>query len=113
MGLELENPGFDHTVLSDFRSRLVDNGAELSGTLFAQSDGGLRVCLEPLDLPLHRRALTGLCADLNLGKPVVPGTDRRLHYEVADKQSVGWRPVPVADIVSGKTDPYNAFYAID
>jgi transposase len=26
--LELENPGFDHTVLSEFRSRLVDNGAE-------------------------------------------------------------------------------------
>src|SRR5918911_4361858 len=28
LGLELENPGFDHTVLSEFRSRLVDNGAE-------------------------------------------------------------------------------------
>lgn len=31
----------------------------------------------------------------------------------ADKQTVGWRPVPLADIVSGKVDPYNAFYAID
>ena len=28
LGLELENAGFDHTVLSEFRSRLVDNGAE-------------------------------------------------------------------------------------
>src|SRR5690348_10796843 len=28
MGLELENPGFDHTALSEFRSRLVRNGAE-------------------------------------------------------------------------------------
>ncbi|MBV8697301.1 MAG: transposase, partial [Bradyrhizobium sp.] len=28
LGLELENPGFDHTVLSEFRSRLVDSGAE-------------------------------------------------------------------------------------
>jgi len=27
-GMELENPGFHHTVLSEFRSRLVDNGAE-------------------------------------------------------------------------------------
>ena len=31
----------------------------------------------------------------------------------ADRQSVGWRPIPLADILSGKTDPYNAFYAID
>src|SRR5918912_2986493 len=28
LGLELENPGFDHTVLSEFRGRLVQNGAE-------------------------------------------------------------------------------------
>src|SRR5919202_3999552 len=28
LGLELENPGFDHTVLSEFRGRLVENGAE-------------------------------------------------------------------------------------
>ncbi|MBS0363349.1 MAG: S1/P1 Nuclease [Proteobacteria bacterium] len=31
----------------------------------------------------------------------------------ADKQSVGWRPIPLGDILSGKVDPYNAFYAID
>lgn len=36
-----------------------------------------------------------------------------LAWRDADKQSVGWRPVPLADILSGKTDPYNAFYAID
>jgi hypothetical protein len=68
---------------------LLRSFAELSGTLTLQPDGGLRVCLEPPDLPLHRRALTGLCADLNLGQPVFPGTDRRLHYQVADNQSVG------------------------
>src|ERR671929_1487785 len=28
LGLELEDPGFDHTVLSEFRSRLVESGAE-------------------------------------------------------------------------------------
>src|SRR5215213_11289502 len=29
LGLALTDPGFDHTVLSEFRSRLVANGAEL------------------------------------------------------------------------------------
>ena len=28
LGLELENPGFDDTVLSEFRGRLVQSGAE-------------------------------------------------------------------------------------
>ncbi len=28
LGLDLDNPGFDHTVLSEFRSRLIDGGAE-------------------------------------------------------------------------------------
>ncbi len=68
---------------------LLRSFAQLSGSLIGQSDGGLRVCLKPPDLPLHRRALAGLCADLNLGQPVFPGTDRRLHYEVADRQSTG------------------------
>jgi len=66
---------------------LLRSFAQLSGTLIRQSDGGLRVCLAPPDLPLHRRALAGLCADLNVGQPVFPGTDRRLLYEVADSQS--------------------------
>jgi len=68
---------------------LLRSFAQLSGWLIGQSDGGLRVCLEPPDLPLHCRALAGLCADLNLAQPVFPGTDRRLHYEVADRQSTG------------------------
>jgi hypothetical protein len=70
---------------------LLRSFAELSGTLTLQSDGGLRVCLEPPDLPLHRRALAGLCADLNLRQPVFPGTDRRLRYEVADSQPASRR----------------------
>jgi Transposase protein len=65
---------------------LLRSFAHLSGTLIRQSDGGLRICLQPPDLPLHRRALTGLCADLNLGRPVFPGTDFPVHYEVADGQ---------------------------
>jgi hypothetical protein len=68
---------------------LLRSFAQLSGMLTRQSDGGLRVCLEPPDLPLHRRALAGLCADLNLGRPVSPGTDRRLRYEIAEHQSAG------------------------
>src|ERR1051326_4521277 len=28
LGLDLDNPGFDHTVLSEFRGRLIDRGAE-------------------------------------------------------------------------------------
>jgi len=66
---------------------LLRSFAQLSGTLVRQSDGGLRVRLDPPDLPLHRSALAGLCADLNLGQPVFPATDHRLHYEVADRQS--------------------------
>ncbi|MGZ3601818.1 MAG: putative transposase [Ktedonobacterales bacterium] len=71
---------------------LLRSFAELSGTLTRQPDGGLRVCLQPPDLPLHRRALAGLCADLNLAQPLFPGTDRRLHYEVAENQSPSGRP---------------------
>jgi hypothetical protein len=63
---------------------LVRSFASLSGTLIRQADGGLRVCLQPPDLPLHRRALAGLCADLNLAQPVFPGTEIPVHYEVAD-----------------------------
>jgi hypothetical protein len=65
---------------------LLRSFAHLSGTLIRQPDGGLRVCLEPPDLPLQRRALAGLCADLNMGQPVFPGTDHRLHYEMVERQ---------------------------
>jgi hypothetical protein len=63
---------------------LLRSFAHLSGTLSRQADGGLKVCLQPPDIPLQRRALAGLCADLNLGRPVFPGTDIPVHYEVAD-----------------------------
>lgn len=68
---------------------LLRSFAELSGTLIGQSDGGLRVCLEPPDLPLHRRSLAGLCAEVNLSRPVFPVTDRPLHYELATNVSAG------------------------
>jgi len=65
---------------------LLRSFAELSGTLIRQADGGLRICLQPPDLPLHRRALAGLCADLNLSRAVFPGTNIPLQYEVAGTQ---------------------------
>jgi hypothetical protein len=65
---------------------LLRSFAELSGTLIRQADGGLRICLQPPDIPLHRRALAGLCADLNVSRPVFPGTDIPVHYEVAGTQ---------------------------
>ncbi len=71
---------------------LLRSFAELSGTLIRQSDGGLRVYLQPPDLPLHRRALAGLCADLNVGRPVFPGTGIPLHYEIADGMPTARRP---------------------
>jgi len=76
-----------HYLNTNDRHDLLRSFAELSGTLIRQPDGGLRVCLQPPDLPLHRRALAGLCADLNLGRPVFPGTDMPVHYEVAGTQS--------------------------
>src|SRR5437879_2286969 len=65
---------------------LLRSFAELSGTLSRQADGGLRICLQPPDIPLHRRALAGFCAELNLGRPVFPGTDIAVHYELAESQ---------------------------
>ena len=70
---------------------LLRSFARLSGTLIRQPDGGLRVCLEPPDLPLHRRALMGLCAKLNLAQPVFPGSEVPVHYEVADAKPTATR----------------------
>lgn len=71
---------------------LLRSFAELSGTLIRQADGGLWVCLQPPDLPLHRRALAGLCAELNRGHPVFPGTDIPVHYEIADGKPTTRQP---------------------
>jgi len=73
-----------HYLNSNDLHDLLRSFAHLSGTLIRQVDGGLKVCLQPPDIPLQRRALTGLCAELNLGRPVFPGTDIAVHYDVAD-----------------------------
>jgi transposase len=75
-----------HYVNANDVHDLLRSFAELSGTLIRQADGGLRICLQPPDIPLHQRALAGLCAELNLGRPVFPGTDIAVHYELAESQ---------------------------
>ncbi len=71
---------------------LLRSFAELSGTLIRQADGALQVYLEPPDLPLHRRALAGLCAELNRGQPVFPGADIPVRYEIADGKPTARQP---------------------
>jgi hypothetical protein len=34
-------------------------------------------------------------------------------WRSADKQSVGWRPIQVADVLAGKVDPYTALAGVD
>jgi hypothetical protein len=34
-------------------------------------------------------------------------------WRASETQTVGWRPLPVKDILAGKVDPYNALYGID
>lgn len=62
---------------------LLRSFAYLSGTMTRQADGGIRICLEPPDIPLARRALAGLCADLNQSHVMFPGTDIPVQYELA------------------------------
>jgi hypothetical protein len=73
-----------HYLITNDRHDLLRSFAHLSGTLIRQADSGLKACLQPPDIPLHRRALAGLSAGLNVGRPVFPGTDIPLQNEVAD-----------------------------
>jgi transposase len=75
-----------HYTNSNDLHDLLRSFAHLSGTLTRQADGGLEIRLQPPDVPLHRRALAGLCAELNLGRPVFPGTHVPMRYEVADSK---------------------------
>jgi len=61
---------------------LLRSFAELSGEIVTTADGVL-VTLDPPDTPQHRRALRGLCDDLNQVGTVFPGTELRVSYAVA------------------------------
>lgn len=65
---------------------LLRSFAELSGEISTTADGVL-VTLDPPDTPLHRRALRGLCDDLNQVGAVFPGTDLKVTYTVAVHRS--------------------------
>lgn len=61
---------------------LLRSFAELSGQISTR-DEQVEVILDPPDTPLHRRALRGLCRDLNQLGAVFPGTDFPVTYSVA------------------------------
>ncbi|MEO9049953.1 MAG: putative transposase [Candidatus Dormiibacterota bacterium] len=61
---------------------LLRSFAQLSGEI-SSAGGGVLVTLDPPDTPHHRRALRGLCQDLNRIGAVFPGTDLRVTYAVA------------------------------
>jgi hypothetical protein len=61
---------------------LLRSFAQLSGEI-RTSAHGVVVTLDAPDLPLHRRALRALCADLNQIGATFPGTDLPVLYQVA------------------------------
>ena len=61
---------------------LLRSFAELSGEI-RTTPTGASITLDAPDLPLHRRALRGLCADLNQLGATFPGADLPVRYEVA------------------------------
>jgi hypothetical protein len=61
---------------------LLRSFAELSGEM-RSTPSGVVVTLDPPDTPKHRRALEGLCEDLNAIGATYPGTDIPLNYKVA------------------------------
>ena len=36
-----------------------------------------------------------------------------LAWHASDSQTIGWRPIPLADVLAGRTDPYAVLYGID
>ena len=56
--------------------------AELAGEI-RTTPTGVVITLDAPDLPVHRQALRGLCADLNQLGATFSGTERPVTYEVA------------------------------
>lgn len=133
------NPGgysTSRTFHGDFEGALVRQGVTLEAVEKAMAP--LNVTPDPIDprigaylaathaqvVPLYELEKAG---GLKPGDPRGPAFATRqiaigaselrdlivMAWKGADKQSVGWRPIPLGDILSGKVDPYNAFYAID
>jgi hypothetical protein len=66
---------------NDIRS-LLRSFAELSGEISSTASAVL-ITLDPPDTRQHRRALRGLCGELNQSRVVFPGNDLPVTYEVA------------------------------
>lgn len=60
---------------------LLRSFAQLPGEMHT-NPGGVVITIDAPDLPLHRRALRGLCAELNQVGAVFPGTQLRVTYQV-------------------------------
>jgi len=67
---------------------LLRSFADLAGEIHTTPTEAV-ITLDAPDLPLHRRALRGLCADLNQLGATYPGRDLPLRYEVAVHHSEG------------------------
>jgi len=65
---------------------LLRSFAHLSGEITTTSVG-VRVRLDAPDTPAHRRALEGLCAELNALRAPYPGTDLPVSYQVVVHQA--------------------------
>ena len=76
----LELLAMHYPNLHDIRD-LLRAFCQISGQLRATRQG-VQITLDPPDNPTHRRALRGLCADLNQLAPTYPGTDLPLRYDV-------------------------------
>lgn len=74
LGRHYRNPHDVRALLRSF--------AELSGEL-RTTPGGVVITLDAPDLPLHRRALRGLCTDLTQFGATYPGTEIPVTYDVA------------------------------
>jgi len=65
---------------------LLRSFAELAGEI-RTTPTGVVITLDAPDVPLHRRSLRGLCADLNQVGAAYPGSDLPVRYEVAAHHS--------------------------
>ena len=65
---------------------LLRHFVQLSGEITTTS-AGVSVRLDAPDTPAHRRALEGLCADLNALRAPFPGTDLPVSYQVVVHQA--------------------------
>jgi hypothetical protein len=81
----LERLARHYTNPHDIRD-LLRNFAHLSGEI-ATTSGGISVRLDPPDTPAHRRALEGLCGELNALRAPFPGTGLPVSYQVAVHQA--------------------------